>query len=75
LTSQLEKKHYSSLFHGFLKEPEKLGQYKYGLDGRGFVSQQGQNIFLHCVQTASGAHPASYTAGTGGSFGGKAAGA
>jgi hypothetical protein len=29
-----------------------------------------------CVQTGSGAHPASYTVGTGGSFpGGKAAGA
>jgi hypothetical protein len=42
-----------------------------------FESREGQEFFLlHVVQTGSGAHPASYTMGTGGSSsGGKAAGA
>jgi hypothetical protein len=50
----------------------------YGLDDRGsgvrFPSGAG-NFSLHRVQNGSGAHPASYPMGTGGSFpGGKAAG-
>jgi hypothetical protein len=50
----------------------------YGLvDRGGQISSLGKvKNFLHVVQTGSGAHPASYTMGTGGSFsGGKAAGA
>jgi hypothetical protein len=52
----------------------------YGLDDRGsrFLFPEGAgNFFLHHrVQNGSGAHPASYSMGTGGSFpGGKAAGA
>jgi hypothetical protein len=45
--------------------------------GPGFESRWGQELsLLHVVQTGSGAHPASYLMGTGGSFpGGKAAGA
>jgi hypothetical protein len=47
----------------------------YGLDGRGFESQQGVGISLHhCVQTSFGAHPSSYRVGLRGSFtGGEAA--
>jgi hypothetical protein len=50
----------------------------YGLDNRGsrfrFPAGAG-NISHHRVQNGSGAHPASYPMGTGGSFpGGKAAG-
>jgi hypothetical protein len=49
----------------------------YGLDGRaiGVRSQAGADDFSYslCVQTGSGAHPASCTMGTGGPFpGGKA---
>jgi hypothetical protein len=50
----------------------------YGLDDRGVgVPSPGRvKNFLHSVQTGSGAHPASYPVGTGGSFpGGKVAGA
>jgi hypothetical protein len=38
----------------------------YGLDDRGFESQQGLGTFSihHRVQTGSGAHPASYPMGT-----------
>jgi hypothetical protein len=44
----------------------------YGLDGRGFDSRQKQDFSLpHSVQTGSGAHPASYSIGTGGSFPGR----
>jgi hypothetical protein len=47
----------------------------YGLDGRGSIPDRGRgfssNLF---VQTGSGAHPASYTMGTGGSFPGDKAG-
>jgi hypothetical protein len=46
----------------------------YGLDDRGSISDRGR-IFSSslCVQTGSGAHPASYPMGTGGPFpGGKA---
>jgi hypothetical protein len=32
---------------------------------RGSIPRQGQETFLHNVQTGSGAHPASYTMGTG----------
>jgi hypothetical protein len=40
------------------------------------VRVPGQEFFLYVFQTGSGAHPASYLMGTGGSFpGGKAAGA
>jgi hypothetical protein len=49
----------------------------YGLDGRGFrvLVPVGQDFPpLHVVQTGSGAHPASYTMGTGGG-GDKVAGA
>jgi hypothetical protein len=47
----------------------------YGLDDRGFESRQGLEVSLHHrVQAGSGAHPASYPAGTrGSSSGGKAA--
>jgi hypothetical protein len=50
----------------------------YRLDDRGsgirFPVDVGSFSLLHCVQTGSGAHPASYTIGTGGSFlGGKVA--
>jgi hypothetical protein len=47
----------------------------YGLDDGGFDSRQGLSFFLHhCIQTSSGAHPASYPMGTRGFFpGGKAA--
>jgi hypothetical protein len=44
---------------------------EYGLDDRRsrFDAQHRQEIFpLTCVQTGSGAHPASGTIGTGGSF-------
>jgi hypothetical protein len=47
----------------------------YGLDDRGSISGGGQRIFSFslCVQTGSGAHPASCTMCTGGPFpGGKA---
>jgi hypothetical protein len=51
----------------------------YGLDGRGVgfrVPVRTRFFFFHVVQTGSGAHPASYPIGTGGSFhGGEAAGA
>jgi hypothetical protein len=51
----------------------------YGLDDRGsrvrFPAAAGNFSFHHSVQNGSGAHPASYPMGTGGSFlGGKAAG-
>jgi hypothetical protein len=40
-------------------------------EGSEFDSRWGQEIsLLHVVQTGSGAHPASYPMGTGGSFGG-----
>jgi hypothetical protein len=45
------------------------------LDDRGSIPDKGQRILSSnpCVQTGSGAHPASCTVGTGGSFpGGKA---
>jgi hypothetical protein len=51
----------------------------YGLDDRGVgvrVPVGSEYSLLHIVQTGSGAHPASYPMGTGGSFpDGKAAGA
>jgi hypothetical protein len=40
----------------------------YGLDGRGFDSRQEQETLLHCVQTGSWAHPASYPVDTLGNF-------
>jgi hypothetical protein len=47
----------------------------YGLDGQGLIPGRDVSL-LHSVQTGSGAHPASYPMGTGGSFpGDKAAGA
>jgi hypothetical protein len=51
-----------------------------GLGDRGsrvrFPAEGGNFSLHHCVHTGSGAHPASYPMGTGGSFpGGKAAGA
>jgi hypothetical protein len=56
---------------------QRLG---YGLDDRGsmlrFPAGTGNFSLHHRVQNGSGAHPASYIMGTGGSFlGGKAAGA
>jgi hypothetical protein len=43
--------------------------------GSGFESRWGQEFsLLHVVQTGSGAHPASYPTGTGGSFPGSKAG-
>jgi hypothetical protein len=51
-----------------------LSRYSDGLRaGRpGFNSWQGQDLsFLHCVQTGSEAHPASYPVGTGSLFMGK----
>jgi len=47
---------------------------RYGLDGPGNESQSGVR-FPAPVQTGPGAHPASYTMGTGGFPTGKAAGA
>jgi hypothetical protein len=48
----------------------------YGLNDWGSISDGDDFSLLHSVQTGFGAHPASYTIGTGGSFsGGKAAGA
>jgi hypothetical protein len=47
----------------------------YGLDDRGSIPRQGAEDFSSspCVQSGSGAHPASYPMGTGGLFpGGKA---
>jgi hypothetical protein len=45
-------------------------------EGSEFESRNGEEFFLHVVQTGSGFHPTSYPMGTGGSFpGGKAAGA
>jgi hypothetical protein len=39
------------------------------MDGRGSILSMGKNVSLfHNVQTGSGAHPASYLIGTGGSF-------
>jgi hypothetical protein len=44
--------------------------------GSEFESRLGKEFFLHVVQTGSGAHPSSYSIGTGGFFlGDKAAGA
>jgi hypothetical protein len=45
----------------------------YRLDGRGSSPTEAEDFSSNlCVQTGSGAHPASYTTGTGGSFpGGK----
>jgi hypothetical protein len=53
---------------------------EYGLDRRGSIPDKPRCFsLLHSVQTSSGAHPASYTMGTGGPFpgwgGGKAVGA
>jgi hypothetical protein len=52
----------------------------YGLDDQGsrvrFPAEAGKFSLHNCFQNGSGAHPASYPVGTGGSFpGGKAAGA
>jgi hypothetical protein len=45
----------------------------YGLDGVRSPTEAEDFSSTFCVQTGSGAHPASYTMGTGGSFpGGKA---
>jgi hypothetical protein len=39
----------------------------YGLEGSGLIPGRGTNFLLfHSVQTGSGAHPASYSMGTGG---------
>jgi hypothetical protein len=41
----------------------------YGLDDRGSIPDRGRGFFLYlCIQTGSGAHPASYPMGTGGPF-------
>jgi hypothetical protein len=41
----------------------------YELDGWGWIPGRGKNVsLLHSVQTSSGAHAASYTMSTGGSF-------
>jgi hypothetical protein len=41
----------------------------YGLDSRGSIPDRAKDSSSNlCVQTGSGAHPASYTMGTGGSF-------
>jgi hypothetical protein len=49
---------------------------RYGLGGPGSIPAVQDFSLLHSVQTGSGAHPASYPMGTGGSFpGGKAVGA
>jgi hypothetical protein len=46
----------------------------YGLDDRGSIPDRGRGFFSSpCVQTSSGAHPASYSMGTGGSFPGSKA--
>jgi hypothetical protein len=38
---------------------------RYGLEDRGSISGRGKNFsLLHCVQTDTGAHPASYLLGT-----------
>jgi hypothetical protein len=65
--------------YGYSKEPGSSGSIVsvYGLDDRaiGVRSQAGAEDFssILCVQTGSGAHPASCTMGTGGPFpGGKA---
>jgi hypothetical protein len=49
----------------------------YGVDSQGSIPGKGRDFsLLHSVQTGSGAQPASYAMGTGGSlFGGKAAAA
>jgi hypothetical protein len=47
---------------------------RYGLDGPGIESRWGAR-FLAPIHTGPGAHPASYTMGTGSILGGKAAGA
>jgi hypothetical protein len=49
----------------------------YGLDSRGSIPGRGRDTSLpHGVQACSGAHPASYPSGTGGSYSeGKATGA
>jgi hypothetical protein len=46
----------------------------YDLDDRGSIPDRGRGFFsIPSIQTGSGAHPASYLMGTGGSFpGGKA---
>jgi hypothetical protein len=47
----------------------ELGSSVWLRDGRGSIPGRGGRIFpLACVQTGSGAHPASYTMGTGGPF-------
>jgi hypothetical protein len=54
----------------------KIAQSGYGLGDQGLILDRGQGFFslCHCMQTSSGAHPASYTVGTRGSFpGGKVA--
>jgi hypothetical protein len=42
----------------------------YGLDDRGSIPDRGRGFFSSslCVETGSGAHPASYPIGTGGPF-------
>jgi hypothetical protein len=41
----------------------------YGLDCQGSIPERGRGFASNlCIQTGSGAHPASYTMGTGGSF-------
>jgi hypothetical protein len=38
----------------------------YGLDGPGSIPGKARFLFLHTIQTGSGAHSASYPVGTGG---------
>jgi hypothetical protein len=49
----------------------------YEMDGRGSIPSRGRRFYIpHKVHTTSGAHPASYPTGSGGSFPrGKVAGA
>jgi hypothetical protein len=67
-SSRAETKHISS-FHG-----STAYKTDYGLDNRGRSPTEAEDFSSSlCVQTGSGAHPASCTMGTGGPFsGGKA---
>jgi hypothetical protein len=48
--------------------PAEGQRYSDGLDGRVLFLAGTRFVPLHVVQTGSGAHPASYPMGTGGSF-------
>jgi hypothetical protein len=66
--------------HDFIKTQSPDGSVgtatDYVMDGRASIPVMGNRLFVHSVQSGSGAYSASYPMGVGGSFpGNKAAGA